>query len=89
MDWVYIGFLFGSFVVSGYPTEEDCVKQKVLLEKHQIDGECVKAPLPAYYGDLQLSHKLTFLPSVGVDPYKMVAPSTSPAPFPAPDTDIH
>ena len=36
MEWILIGVVVGSFVVSGHNTEEGCLGRKAVLDKQKI-----------------------------------------------------
>lgn len=44
MEWIYIGIVLNTIMTAGFPTEEACLGHKVMLEKQQIVGACIKAP---------------------------------------------
>ena len=56
MEWLLIGVVAGSFVVSGHTTEEQCLGRKAILDKQKIIASCVKAPsnLTTYNGTVTL-----------------------------------
>jgi|HubBroStandDraft_4_1064222.scaffolds.fasta_scaffold577148_2 hypothetical protein len=44
MDWILIGVVAGSLIVSGHASEEACLGRKAVLDKQKIAATCVKAP---------------------------------------------
>jgi hypothetical protein len=45
MNWILIGIVAGSLIVSGHETEEACKGREAMLSKQKIAAKCVQAPL--------------------------------------------
>jgi len=44
MDWILIGIVAGSIVVSGHPSREACEGRAVMLREQKVVAKCVEMP---------------------------------------------
>jgi hypothetical protein len=44
MDWILIGIVGGSLVISGFSTKEACLGRVATLKEQKVEAKCVEAP---------------------------------------------
>ena len=54
MDWVLIGVVSGSLIVSAHTSREACEGRAVILRESKITSKCVEAPKPSFTGSIQI-----------------------------------
>jgi hypothetical protein len=42
MNWIFIGMIAGSLVISTHDTKEACLGRQAVLKEQKVDGQCVQ-----------------------------------------------